>query len=285
MLIPVFYMPQMNAFLQSFSPSARKPAEIISAWKQMKLPIDVREFEPATLEMLKRVHHPDYVDGILSCHLKNGFGNRSPEVAASLPYTSGSMLAAAREALTNQQVAMAPCSGFHHAGFADPFGYCTFNGLIVTAFALRVEGRVKKVGILDLDMHYGDGTDALIRHHHAQDWIVHISTGEHFFHMDQADEFLRKIEQWMSRFESCNLLLYQASADSHVEDPLGGYLTTDHLKLRDQIVFACAKNMRIPVAWNLAGGYQVDNAGNISKVLEIHGNTLRMCAEVYQTRS
>ena len=85
MLIPVFYTPQMNAFAQSFSPSARKPAEVISAWKHMKLPIDVHEFEPATSEMLKRVHHPDYVDGILSCLLKNGFGNRFPEMVASLP--------------------------------------------------------------------------------------------------------------------------------------------------------------------------------------------------------
>lgn len=285
MLIPVFYMPQMNALVQSFAPSARKPAEVISCWKNIKLPIDAREFEPVTLEMLKRVHHSEYVDGILSCRLKNGFGNRSSEVAASLPYTSGSMLAAAREALANNQVAVAPCSGFHHAGYADPFGYCTFNGLLVTAFALHAEALVKKVGILDLDMHYGDGTDALIRHHHAQDWIVHISTGEQFTRLDQAEEFLGKIEQWMSMFRDCDLLLYQASADSHVEDLLGGYLTTDHLKLRDQLVFACAKLMKIPIAWNLAGGYQQDNAGNISKVIDIHANTLRMCAAVYQALS
>ena len=281
MLIPTFYMPQMSAEIQSFSHSARKPAEVINSWIQTNAPIELREFEPVTTDMLKRVHDPEYVDGILSCRLKNGFGNRSVDVAESLPYTSGSMLAAAREALANKRVAMAPCAGFHHAGYSDPFGYCTFNGLVVTAFTLADEKQVSHVGILDLDMHNGDGTEALIQHHQAQDWIVHVSTCEEYTRPEQADEFLGNIEGWMSAFRDCDLLLYQASADSHVDDPLGGYLTTEQIKLRDKMVFSIAKEMKMPIAWNLAGGYQIDETGSIGKVIEIHANTLRICAEVY----
>ena len=72
--------------------------------------------------------------------------------------------------------------------------------------------------------------------------------------------------------------MYQAGADPHVNDPLGGDLTTEQMLERDRIVFKFAKNNNIPIVWNLAGGYQKD----FSKVLEIHENTLKACIEVYE---
>lgn len=77
------------------------------------------------------------------------------------------------------------------------------------------------------------------------------------------------------------MVLYQAGADPHVNDPLGGWLTTEQLRERDGLVFSGLKALGIPVAWNLAGGYQLDAAGGISPILEIHDNTLRECARVY----
>ena len=50
------------------------------------------------------------------------------------------MLAAAREAIRNTQVAVAPCSGFHHARYGSTAGFCTFNGLMVAALALQAYG-------------------------------------------------------------------------------------------------------------------------------------------------
>ena len=55
-----------------------------------------------------------------------------------MPFTSGAMLAAARDALANGWGAVAPCSGFHHAGYDFAGGFCTFNGLMVTALAVAV---------------------------------------------------------------------------------------------------------------------------------------------------
>lgn len=37
-------------------------------------------------------------------------------------------------------------------------GFCTFNGLVAIALLMR-EGLAERIGILDLDAHYGDGTD------------------------------------------------------------------------------------------------------------------------------
>ena len=177
--IPVFYTPLMVAQTGSFSPSAAKPKAAVASWLKLGIVLSIIAPEPATFEDIARAHLPDFVDAVLSCRSANGFGNRSKEVAASLPYTSGAMLAAAREALRNGRVAAAPCSGFHHAGYSNANGFCTFNGLMVTAMALHASGEVKRVGILDFDQHYGDGTDDIIDHLRI-DWVEHFTAGRHF---------------------------------------------------------------------------------------------------------
>ncbi len=96
--IPVFYSPKMVADIKSFSPSAGKPAKVVESWKA-QFPIQVIEPTPVTVAEIKRAHDPGFVGDILACLADNGFGNRSPAVAAALPYTSGSMLSGARHVL------------------------------------------------------------------------------------------------------------------------------------------------------------------------------------------
>jgi acetoin utilization deacetylase AcuC-like enzyme len=279
--IPVFYSAKMNTDFSSFSPSAGKPAQVVEAWQKLGVPMTLKEPAPVSVNQLKLAHCPRYVEQILSCEIKNGFGNTLPSVAATLPYTTGAMLSAARHAILHQTVAVAPCSGFHHAGYASGFGYCTFNGLMVTALALQAEGLANCVGILDFDMHYGDGTDALIEHHQAASWIEHFSAGRDYLDPSQGAEFMARIQGWVNCMRDCDVILYQAGADPHIHDPLGGLLNTAQLRERDRHVFTLAKSMGVPIAWNLAGGYQVDRDGGIQAVLDIHNNTMLECVEVF----
>lgn len=276
--VPVFYRPEMVADSGSFSPSAAKPRQVVERWQARGLPIQVEAFDPATEAQLLASHDPAYVRGILRLEIKNGFGNRRPDVAASLPWTSGAMIAAAREARRSGGFACAPVSGFHHAHYRYSDGYCTFNGLTVTALALRRDG-ARKVGILDADMHHGDGTEDVIATLGLRPWLSHVSLGLTFERPAQADTFLRQLPGLVEYFKGCDVLLYQAGADPHIDDPFGGWLTTEQLLLRDQIVFSTAARMGIPVAWNLAGGYQYDTAETIDPVLLIHENTMRVCTE------
>jgi len=78
-------------------------------------------------------------------------------------------------------------------------------------------------------------------------------------------------------FSGYDLLIYQAGADPHIDDPLGGFLTTAELAERDRIVFTVAKKIGIPVVWNLAGGYQQP----LARVLEIHRNTMAACVAAF----
>jgi acetoin utilization deacetylase AcuC-like enzyme len=273
--IPVYYVPAMVADSESFSPSAAKPASVVASWLR-RFPIEIRQPEPVERTDFYRAHDRHMVDGILEMRVANGFGNRSAAVASSLPFTSGAMLCAAREALANACVACAPVSGFHHAGHAYCGLYCTFNGLMVTALALKAEGMVERIGILDFDNHYGDGTDSIVKAL-GIDWITHFSAGRSYSHPQQAAEFLSNIPGIVSRFAGCDLLLYQAGADPHIDDELGGWLTTKEMRLRDRRVFQSALALNIPVAWNLAGGYQHP----IDKVVALHDATMAECCAAY----
>ncbi len=270
-VLPVFYSPRMVAKTDSASPSAAKPGQVVADWKRLNLPIAVVSPEPVTEAQLSRAHDPEFVRGIMSLKVANGFGTKSAVVAASLPYTSGAMLQAARHAINHKTIACAPCSGFHHAGYDREAGFCTFNGLVVTAMALQDAGDATRIGILDLDMHYGDGTEELIKKHGLKG-ITHYTAGRDFRRASQAKNFFKWLPTILAAMAKCDVVLYQAGADPHIDDPLGGFLTTEQLRERDDMVFSLLSR---PVAWNLAGGYQVEKDGSIPKVLEIHANTAR----------
>jgi acetoin utilization deacetylase AcuC-like enzyme len=276
-MVTVFYCKRIDANAQSFSPSASKPREVVSSWRKRFPGLVYRAPQPASEEELALAHSAHYVREVLACHSPNGFGNRLPEVATSLPYTSGAMIEAARAAV-REGVAVAPVSGFHHACYAEGGGYCTFNGLVVAACVLHREGLAKRVGILDFDEHYGNGTADILRHRRL-DWIEHYSAAADWDRPDQASVFLAAIPLIMQRFADCDVLLYQAGADAHVDDPLGGWLTTEQLRHRDRVVFDECRSRRLPVAWNLAGGYQTP----LRRVLDIHDNTMRECLAAFSS--
>jgi acetoin utilization deacetylase AcuC-like enzyme len=271
----VFYSEKVVADAHSFSPSAHKPREVVASWLRRFPVLDLVEPMPLTVEELSLAHDEDYVRGVLSLKRANGFGNHLPEVAASLPWTSGAMLDAARAALI-EGCAVAPVAGFHHASYAQGGGFCTFNGLVVAALVLRRERPSLRVGILDFDQHYGNGTTDIIRELGLH-WIEHYSAGAWWDQPEQAETFIHRIPDIIRRFSACDVLLYQAGADPHVDDPLGGWLTTEQLRQRDRAVFTTCMAMSLPIAWNLAGGYQ----SNLRKVLDIHDNTMQECLSAF----
>ena len=276
--IPVFFAKAMVANSESYSPSAGKPGLALHSWQMLGLPLEILAPQPVAPEAFGIAHDPEFVANILACRQNNGFGNKSPAVAAALLWTSGAMLSAAREALINRVGAVAPCSGFHHAGYDFAGGYCTFNGLMVTANVLLAEGLARQVGILDFDQHWGNGTQDIIDRLHLADQVVHYSPSE-YSRASRSEAFLAALPKILERFAGCDIILYQAGADPHIKDPLGGWLTTDQLYRRDRAVFDGLRRLAIPVAWNLAGGYQRDEDGSIRPVLDIHDNTMVAFAE------
>lgn len=274
--VPVYYSEDLLADADSFSPSAAKPRPVVAAWHEAHLPIARQPFPLAEEIDLCLAHDPAYVRGVLTGTLPNGFGNTRTDVARSLPYTTGAMIAAARAAI-GSGCACAPVSGFHHAHYDTGGGFCTFNGLIVAAQKLIDEAGLQRILILDCDMHYGDGTDEIIERLALRPCIDNCTFGRWFNTPREAPAYLAKLRDIASHFEDYDLILYQAGADVHVDDPLGGVLTTAQMIERDRTVFEQAHRAAVPIAWNLAGGYQEP----LDRVIDLHVNTMRECARIY----
>lgn len=277
--IPIFYSPEQSVpqsvNVSATSPSAHKPEMVVvEALQRFGERVRVQAVSPLTPDDIKLAHDSVYVDGILDCSIANGFDNKLPEVAKSLLWTSGSLYHAAKYALQNQTMAMSPTSGFHHACYDRALGFCTFNGLMVTLLKLwkeQITRDVKPFGIVDFDAHYGNGTQDIIdRFGISKNMLVHETFGKYAVKKADYEPWLDFLPEYLeNKFRGCKLIIYQAGADPHINDPYGGFLTTGQMLRRDYIVFEMAKRLGIPLVWNLAGGYQEP----VSKVIDLHMNT------------
>jgi acetoin utilization deacetylase AcuC-like enzyme len=148
---------------------------------------------------------------------------------------------------------------------------------MVTALRLLVDREVERILILDCDYHYGDGTDRILEACAERNAFEHESFGQHYSEPSQAEDYLKHLERVVADLGSFDLVLYQAGADVHVDDPLGGVLTSSQMRERDRLVFEAAAAQCVPVAWNLAGGYQ----DPLEKVIVLHRQTMEECVKVF----
>jgi acetoin utilization deacetylase AcuC-like enzyme len=272
---------QVGPVPDSYAPYAAIPSSAVDGFIASGLPVTlVSGWRPASIEELCLAHDPVHVRKVLEGRETNGFGNEDPLVAEAARWEVASFVSAAFAAAESRLPAMSPSRGFHHATWGECWNFCTFNGLIVAALRLRREMLAQTVGILDFDCHWGNGTDDILERM-KPDWIVHWSFGKFKRTVRRGigwDAWIESLpEELEERFAACDLLLYQAGADPHIEDRFGGELTAGQMRLRDRAVFRWAAARGIPVAWNLAGGYQEP----ISIVLDLHRATLEECLAAY----
>ena len=144
--------------------------------------------------------------------------------------------------------------------------------------------KADKVGIIDCDAHYGDGTADIIEktpYFTIRHRVSHFTAGRSYKHPYQVEEFLDVLESKVTRMcRTCDVILYQAGADPHIDDPLGGFLTTEQMRVRDRIVFDIAAAYGKPLVWNFAGGYQHP----VNKVVELHVQSMRVALEAQELR-
>lgn len=266
----VFYNKQqiVQAFIRE-SPSAGKPKLVVQSWKKLGYPIEMMKVRPLSVDELSLAHDPSYVRGILNGRIKNGFGNKSEEVAKSLRWTTGSFASAAAHAHQHRESTFSPTSGFHHACYDQAAGFCTFSGLTIAAILLKKRFGAKKIGILDLDSHSGDGTEQTLHKTGNEDLVEHYSLGYNDVNPSNNQQWLTDLPDLIrNRFAECEVLFYQAGVDCHIDDPNvdSGHFTTEQIAERDRIMYATCRELDLPVVTNLAGGYQKP----VSKVVALH---------------
>ena len=310
MSLTVFHDPGFAAPIGPHIMPIRKFALVAEALRDVN-DIEILSPAPVTRDDLLRVHTPAYIDAVATGAPRDLAESQkfpwAPELYPSVCLTSGGLLAAARLALKTG-ISAALASGFHHSHADHGEGFCTFNGLIVTLEALRHAGLIRTAAVLDLDLHYGNGTAALAA---TRPWIRALSIygndyANNFAYRDVSirqhtdgpnhlsvplvptggpdGDMLREILAqhlpWLTLGTPPDIILYQAGADPLRDDPYSPLdLTHADLRARDKMVFDFAKNAGVPLAWVLAGGYTKD----VTQVVQAHVNTALACLEVYSS--
>jgi acetoin utilization deacetylase AcuC-like enzyme len=178
-------------------------------------------------------------------------------------------------------------SGLHHACRSHGNAYCTFNGLALAA----LEGlkHVDKVGILDLDAHFGGGTANILGEDERValadvsvsrfDRWVPIDEDRHFLAIiENPVDYLNAVRRSFVVLEGSGLLIYNAGMDAH--EKAGGLkgITTAMIREREALVVRWASQRQIPVLFALAGGYQWGGL-TLEAVARLHLETVRAFAE------
>jgi len=140
-------------------------AKIFFDEKSLSASPDVLFIEPklATIEDLLEVHSKRYVDQIFKlAELGRPYDIDTPvskRILEGVMYIIGGVIEAGKcviKGRTKRGVALG--GGFHHAGIDYGGGFCLFNDIAILVNKLRKEHHVKRVLILDYDVHFGNGT-------------------------------------------------------------------------------------------------------------------------------
>ena len=251
---------------------------------------------PMPEEWIAAVHEPDYVRAVLSQTVPKPVERRigfpvTERVARRSCLSTGGTYLAALIAL-REGFAANGAGGSHHALPGTGAGYCVFNDLAVAAHRLLEEGHARRIMIVDLDVHQGDGTAVCLAG--RPDTFTYSLHAERNFPVRKARSsldvsvpdglsdsgYLARLDETLApAFADFgpDLVLYQAGVDPHEGDRLGRLSLTDAgLEARDAYVRDLCRDAGVPFASVLGGGYAADSGR--MELARRHARSVMTCA-------
>ncbi len=248
--------------------------------------------EPADQAALERVHPGSYIE-LLDDAARLGGGwidadtylGRESMIAARLA-AGATIQAAISVARGEAQVAFAVVRPpGHHARPRRAAGFCVLNNIALAAMALRAAGLAQRIAIIDWDVHYGDGTQAIFE---SDPDLCYASTHQMPLYPGSGDTsetgtgpglgskhnvplapgsgdepfvaaWLTSLLPAVAAFRP-EAVLVSAGYDAHRLDPLAGLeVTEDGFRRVAEDLGRLARSLSLPgVALTLEGGYDLD---------------------------
>jgi acetoin utilization deacetylase AcuC-like enzyme len=261
-------------------------------------------FEPQPMdeEVLLLTHTKDYFyNKLLSGSLKPneirkiGFPYSPQLIEREISIMFGSIQAALFALEENSGIAFNIAGGTHHAYADRGEGFCLMNDIAVAANYLlhHKKASIKKILVIDLDVHQGNGTAALFENnpnvftfsmHGEKNYPMHKERSDLDIGLpDGTDDalYLSVLEQTLVKLietEKPDFIFYQSGVDILSTDKLGRMnISKEGCKERDNLVLQKAKKHEIPLTAVMGGGY----SPNVMDVVEAHCNLYRLAVEMY----
>lgn len=251
--------------------------------------------DAATDAELLRVHTPAYLEAVVTGSLDRAAVRRigfpwSPGLVERSRRSVGGTLAASRAALEDG-VAVNLAGGTHHAFPHAGEGFCVFNDAAVAVRAMLAERRARRMAVVDLDVHQGNGTAAIFRDEPAVFTLSVHGRNNFPFRKERSDldlelpdgcqdaAYLEAVETGVAAAlerSRPELAVFVAGADPHEGDRLGRLgVSSRGLAERDRIVFERCAAAGVAVAVVMGGGYGT----RIEDTVAVHYETVRQAAE------
>lgn len=255
----------------------------MAKFRRLKAALSARPYAfytpaPADEEALARVHDAGYLEalrlGTLAPKAQRRIGfDCTPALFERCRLETGGTLLAVDLALRHG-LACNAAGGTHHAHHDFGSGYCLLNDLAVAARHALDQRGVRRVLIIDCDVHQGDGTAALLSST-AEAFTFSMHCGENFPARKQRSDldialprgtgdtaYLQELDgivPWLLEHLEPDLVLYDAGVDVHADDRLGYLqLSDDGLRQRDEAVIRACRRRGIATACVIGGGYDHD---------------------------
>ncbi|MEB3335004.1 MAG: histone deacetylase [Cyanobacteriota bacterium] len=250
---------------------------------------------PVPRRWLELVHPRSYHEAFARQRLTSAEARRiglpaTPAVVRRSWLAVGGTLLTARLALRHG-LASHLAGGTHHAFAEAGSGFCIFNDVAVAARTLLAEGVVRRLLVVDLDVHQGDGTASLFADdprvftfsaHAERNFPLRKGLSDCDLPLPDGMEdgpYLAAVAGLLPDLLSHvrpDLVFYNAGVDPHRLDRLGRLGLTDlGLLQRERMVLESCLRRRVPVATVIGGGYDA-----LAPLVERHGLVVRAAAEM-----
>ncbi len=250
----------------------------------------------ATDDQLATCHDRQYIRRVIAGELTAAEVRRigfpwSAKMVERSRRSSGATIAAGRAALVDG-IAVNLAGGTHHAQPDCGEGYCVFNDAAVAIRTLQAERLIRRACVIDLDVHQGNGTAAILSGddsaftfsmHGTKNFPLRKFPSDIDIDLPDGtgdEAYLQQLQAGLDVVFAAgpfDLAIYLAGADPYVGDRLGRLsLSFDGLRRRDEVVLERCRAMGLPLALAMAGGY----APNVDDIVRIHATTIALAKVV-----
>ncbi|MDY8137000.1 histone deacetylase [Aquimarina sp. 2201CG5-10] len=248
-------------------------------------------------EHILAVHTQEYYNNLISLSLerkairKTGFPLSKELVDRELLIADGTIKAS--EYALKYGIAMNIAGGTHHAYTDHGEAFCLLNDQAIAARYLTQKRKCKKVLIVDLDVHQGNGTAEIFQNDPSVFTFSLHGANNYPFKKEKSDldiqlpdhtsdhEYLKILKETfpiLIKQQQPDFIYYLSGVDILATDKLGKLgCTINGCKERDRFVLQTCKDAKIPLMCSMGGGYSPD----IKVIIEAHANTYRLAQEIF----
>ena len=215
------------------SDPAAEPGRMQAIVKALPTNTTFVEPKPVTYEQINLAHTAEHIRII-----------QEQELYDMAALAAGGAITAARIGLSEPAFGLIRPPG-HHASVDAAWGFCFFNNMAVALLTLKADQQIQSAYVLDIDLHYGDGTVNILG---DADWVSILNPAK-----NSRTAYIAEVENALASVNA-DIIGISAGFDNHLED-WGGLLATEDYFTIGRLVRDRAKQTNGGCFALLEGGY------------------------------